>query len=134
MRDEIISMFDNDVFEIVKKPHGRKIVTCRWVFATKKNIDGNVYRYKARLVARGYSQVHGIDYEEVFAPVVRFDKIRFLLGYAARNVDEVKQGDAKTAFLGGDLEEEIYMEIPSIPKDVMDELLKYTSRKHREKY
>lgn len=135
MRDEIISMLDNGVFDIVEKPQGRKIVSCRWVFAHKKDAEGNIYRYKARLVARGYSQVHGVDYDEVFAPVVRFDTLRFMLAYAAKHNLECKQVDVKTAFLYGDLDEEVFMEIPSLPEEVMSVLSKHGSQdgcKHRQ--
>ena len=124
MADEMMSLIDNKVFDIVRKPSNRKIVSCRWVYALKRNGSGDVYRFKSRLVAKGYSQTQGIDYDEVFAPVVRYDTLRFLMAYSARHDFELKHVDVKTAFLHGQLHEDIYMEVPEIPKMVMDELMK----------
>lgn len=124
MVDEMMSLSANDVFDVVHKPEGRKIVSCRWVYALKRNSRGEVIRHKARLVAKGYSQVHGIDYDEVFAPVVRWDTIRFMLAHVAKMDMELKQVDVKTAFLHGTLDEDIYMELPSLPSDVVDAMNK----------
>ena len=78
----------------------------------KSTPEGNILRYKARLVAKGYSQHEGIDYGETFAPVVRYESIRELLAIAATENYEIAKLDVKTAFLNGDLEENIYMQIP----------------------
>ena len=85
------------------------------MFATKKGDRGKIIRYKARLVAKGFTQIQGVDYFQVFAPVLRFDSVRFLLSHVATNNWELMQFDTKTAFLNGELEEEIFMEIPKIP-------------------
>lgn len=124
MVEEMKSLSSNNVFDVVQRPAGRNIVSCRWVFALKRNSNGEVIRHKARLVAKGYSQVQGIDYSDVFAPVVRWDTIRFLLAYAAKWDMELKQFDVKTAFLYGTLDEDIYMEISILSTDVITELMK----------
>ena len=82
------------------------------MFKAKIGVDGEVVRYKARLVAKGYTQIYGIDFEETHAPVTRLESIRALLALVAHHDWEVRQIDVKTAYLYGDLDEEIYMAIP----------------------
>jgi hypothetical protein len=84
---------------------GRKLVRCRWVYRTKSAADGQIRRYKAGLVAKGFQQVHGIDYDETFAPVAKMDSIRLALAIATTKGWEVHQMDVKNAFLLGDLSE-----------------------------
>ena len=93
-------------------PVGRRAIGCKWVFKIKRRADGSIDRYKARLVAKGYSQLYGIDFTETFAPVVRFSSLRAILAIAAAADYEIHQMDVKTAFLNGDLDEDIYMEQP----------------------
>jgi len=88
------------------------IVGSRWVFKIKRNSDGSIQRYKSRLVAQGYTQVEGVDYNEVYSPVARFSAIRSLLAVANANDYEIHQMDVATAFLNGTLDYEIYMEQP----------------------
>jgi transposase InsO family protein len=95
-----------------KLPPDRKAVGCRWVFAIKRNEKGEIVKYKARLVAQGFSQIPGIDYNETFAPVVRFDSLRTILSLAAINNWEVQAIDIKGAYLTADLQEDIYMRQP----------------------
>lgn len=95
-----------------KLPEDRKPISARRVFTRKCNGQGSVVRYKARLVARGYSQCEGIDYTETFAPVVGYESFRTLLALAAINKIKISQFDIKAAFLYGMLEEEIYLELP----------------------
>ena len=90
--------------EVVDCPSNRKTVKCRWTYVLKA--DG---RYKARLVTKGYTQVQGIDYEETFSPVARYESIRYLLAHAALLHWEIKAMDVKLAYLHGMLDEEIYM-------------------------
>jgi len=97
----------------VKPPSGKKIVGCKWIF--KKKVDGSRPEsvwYKVRLVAKGYSQVQGVEFNEVFSPVVKHTSIRVMLSLVAIKDLELEQLDVKTAFLHGDLEEQIYMKQP----------------------
>ena len=112
MKSEVQSMYDNQVWDLVDAPLGVKPVENKWVFKRKTDMDGNLTTYKARLVAKGYRQVQGIDYEETFSPVAMFKSIRILLAIAAFYDYEIWQMDVKTAFLNGDLEEEVYMVQP----------------------
>lgn len=124
MADEMQSLRQNKVWTLVSKPNYRAIVDNRWVFRVKRNVDDNVERYKARLVARGFSQQHGIDYQETFSPVVKFTSIRSILGIAAAEKLNLKQFDVKTAFLYGDLSEDIYMCQPEGFSDGTDNVCK----------
>ena len=91
---------------------GRKLVQCKWVYKTKFAADGSPLKYKAILVAKGYSQVHGIDYNETFSPVAKMDSIRLALAIAASREWEVHHMDVKCAIINGYLIEEIYMQKP----------------------
>jgi hypothetical protein len=110
--EELESLDENNVWEVCKLPVGRKAVGSKWVFKKKYDQNGVLTRYKARLVAQGYTQTYGIDYEETFAPVVRFETIRSILALAVKQDWELYQLDIKTAFLYGQLDEEIYMKQP----------------------
>ncbi|GJX75491.1 transposable element [Tanacetum coccineum] len=113
MGEEIESLHKNNTWALVKLPEGRKVVGCKWVFKKKTGLSGSDnIRFKARLVAKGFSQKEGIDYNEIFSPVVRHTSIRVLLSLVAHHDLELEQLDVKTAFLHGDLEEEIYMSQP----------------------
>ncbi len=97
---------------MVPLPAGRKPVSCKWVFKIKQGANGEVECYKARLVARGFTQTYGVDYNETFAPVAKFTSIRCILVLAALEDMEIHQMDVKTTFLNGKLKKEIYMEQP----------------------
>ena len=97
---------------MVEFPNGRKHVGSKWVFKKKLNAAGEVKKYKAQLVAKGYSQAEGIDYGDIFSPVAKLTSVRFLLSLAATFDLEVVQMDVKMLFLHGDLDEEIYMKQP----------------------
>eukprot|EP00253_Pinus_taeda_P007367 PITA_07367 len=112
MNEEYHSLLANDTWDFVPLPKGRKLVRCKWVYRTKYGPDGKVDKHKARLVAKGFSQVEGIDYTETFSPVAKMNSIRLVFSLAASLKWEVHQMDVKSAFLHGDLHEEIYMEQP----------------------
>lgn len=112
MRDELEAIEANETWELVKLPHGRRAIGSKWVFKTKVDTENKTQRRKARLVAKGFSRKYGIDYNDVFAPVVRGATLRMLLSIAGKRNYIVKQYDVKTAFLNGTLEEEIYMKPP----------------------
>ncbi|THG93569.1 hypothetical protein EW026_g7700 [Hermanssonia centrifuga] len=109
---EIEAFVKAKLFTEVNKPKGRRLVDCKWVYTIKRGPDGEVIKYKARLVARGFTQIEGVDYNETFAPVSKFTSIRSLLALAAVHNLEIHQMDVKSAFLNGDLNEEIYMQCP----------------------
>ncbi|KAL4348515.1 hypothetical protein GQ457_17G027250 [Hibiscus cannabinus] len=109
MKDEMNSMKNNEVWDLVPLPDGVKAIGCKWVFKTKKDSKGNIERYKARLVAKGFTQREGIDYNETFSPISKKDSLRIVLALVAQFDLELQQMDVKTAFLNGDLEEEVYM-------------------------
>ncbi|KAJ4714183.1 Retrovirus-related Pol polyprotein from transposon TNT 1-94 [Melia azedarach] len=113
MGDEMESLHKNQTWELTKRPRDRKIITCKWVYKKKEgetSVEG--IKYKARVVARGFTQREGVDYNEIFSPVVRHTSIRVLLAIVAHQDLELEQLDVKTAFLHGEFEEEIYMTQP----------------------
>ena len=112
MQEEVRSLLQNHTYDLVKLPQGKKAIRNKWVYRLKTKNNGSQLRYKARLVVKGFNQKKGIDFEEIFSPVVKMSSIRVALGLAARLNLEVEQLDVKTAFLHGDLEEEIYMQQP----------------------
>jgi hypothetical protein len=110
--DEIQALIDNGTFELVPLPPGRKAVGSRWVFRIKHNADGSVDRYKGRLVAQGFSQRPGFDYNETFAPTPTWAALRAVIAIAALEDLELESVDISSAFLNGKLEEEVYMRQP----------------------
>ena len=99
MKEEYISPHNNNTLELVNLPPGRKLVKCKWVFKTKFYVDGSPLKYKEILVSKGYSQVHGIDYNETFSPVEKMDSIRLALAIATSKQWEVHHMDVKCDFL-----------------------------------
>lgn len=111
MQREYDSLLENKTWCLEDLPKNKKLINCKWVFKVKSDCDNNVH-YKARLVVKGCSQRKGIDYEETYSPVVRYSSIRFLMSLAVEHNLEIDQMDAVSAFLQGDLEEEIFMVQP----------------------
>jgi hypothetical protein len=109
---EYESLLKNKTWTLAELPKGRKAIGNKWVLKIKRDSEGNIARYKARLVIQGYLQVKGIDYTETFAPVVKYQSLRTLLALAAHYDFEVHQIDFETAFLNSELAEEIYMKQP----------------------
>ena len=111
MRDEMDSLISNRTWKLAELPKGKKALQNKWVYRIKEEHDGSK-RYKARLVVKGFQQKEGIDYNEIFSPVVKLTTIRTILALVAKEDLILEQLDVKTAFLHGVLEEEIYMKQP----------------------
>ncbi|XXG79495.1 hypothetical protein AAC387_Pa09g0546 [Persea americana] len=111
MEDEMKSLSSNQTWDLVQLPKGKKALHNKWVYKLKEEHNGSK-RYKARLVAKGFQQKAGIDYSELFSPVVKLNTIRSVLSIVAVENLHLEQLDVKTAFLHGDLEEDIYMHQP----------------------
>jgi hypothetical protein len=111
-------------FELVKLPENRKPISCKWVFRLKRDINGNIEKFKARLVARGFSQIPGIDFLDTYSPVVRQDTLRTLIAIGAKNDMEIHQLDFVGAYLHAKLEEEIYITQPEDQNDGTGRVLK----------
>ena len=109
MQEEIEALHKNTTWELVPLPHGRKAIGNKWVYKIKRDSNDQVERYRARLVVKGYAQKEGIDFNEIFFPVVRLTTVRIVLAMCATFDLHLEQLDVKTAFLHGELEEEIYM-------------------------
>lgn len=112
MADEIKSLKENKTWLLVDLPVGKKPIQSKWVFKRKFDKEGNISKYKARLVVKGFTQKEGIDYTETFSPVARYGSIRFMLAMAVKYKLKIEQMDAVTAFLQGELSEEIYLSQP----------------------
>ncbi|KAK1627376.1 hypothetical protein QYE76_001691 [Lolium multiflorum] len=113
MQEEMQSLDKNGTWDVVPLPKQKKVVRCKWIFKRKEGLSpSEPPRFKARLVAKGFSQIPGIDYNDVFSPVVKHSSIRAFFGIVAMRDLELEQLDVKTAFLHGELEEEIYMDQP----------------------
>ena len=112
MGEELDQIEKNETWELVPRPKDKNVIGTKWIFRNKLNEDGQVIRNKARLVCKGYAQIEGIDFEETFAPVARMEAIRMILAHACAKNIKVYQMDVKSAFLNGNLEEEVYIEQP----------------------
>ena len=112
MQEEMESLQKNHTYDLVELPKGKKALKNKWVFKIKKDGSGTIIKYKARMVVKGFLQKKGVDFSEIFSPVVKMTSIRVFLGLAASLNLELEQLDVRTAFLHGDLDEEIYMEQP----------------------
>ncbi|GJW09314.1 retrovirus-related pol polyprotein from transposon TNT 1-94 [Tanacetum coccineum] len=112
MQEELNQFIANDVWELVPQPRNMTIIGTKWVFRNKLDENGIVSRNKARLVAQGYNQQEGIDYDETYAPVARLESIRILLAYACTLDFKLFQMDVKSAFLNGFINEEVYVAQP----------------------
>jgi hypothetical protein len=112
MNEELDQIEKNNTWELVPRPEDKNVIGFKWVFKNKMNEKGQVVRNKSRLVYKGHAQVEGQDFDETFAPVARLEAIRMFLAYSCHKNFKVYQMDVKSAFLNGDLEEEVYMEQP----------------------
>lgn len=112
MDHEMKALQENDTWEMVQLPPGRRAISNKWVYRLKTNADGSIDKFKARLVIKGFSQRKGVDYDQTFSPVARMSTIRTLISVAANERMKLAQIDVSTAFLYGDLKETIYMQQP----------------------
>ena len=112
MQEELSQFKRNKVWTLVPRPTNYPIIGTKWVFRNKMNELGNVVKNKARLVAQGYNQDEGIDFDETFAPVARLEAIKLLLAFACHMNFKLFQMDVKSAFLNGFIQEKVYVEQP----------------------
>ncbi|KAL2461812.1 cysteine-rich RLK (RECEPTOR-like protein kinase) 8 [Abeliophyllum distichum] len=112
IEDEMEMIHKNQTWELVPRPTNQKVIGVKWIYKAKVNLDGSIYKYKARLVARGFAQESGVNYFETFAPVARHDTIRLLFALAAQKRWKIHQLDVKSAFLSGELEDDVFVEQP----------------------
>ncbi|KAA0032275.1 Integrase, catalytic core [Cucumis melo var. makuwa] len=118
----------NGTRKMVDLPEGKNAIGLKWVYKSKFAADGSLEKHKACLVAKGYAQQHGIDFEETFSPIARFETVRIVLALAAQQQWPVYQFDVKSAFLNGELQEEVYVEQPEgfVKKDSEEKVYKLT--------
>ena len=111
-QDELLSLRETCTYTMVgiNEVESRNVIGCHWVFAIKTDADGSIEHYKARIIAKGFSQIYQVNYDETFTPVVKWDSICILLMLTAQYDLKVHQMDVKTVFLNGDLDHAIYME------------------------
>lgn len=124
MKEEFNSLIQNKTWELIEKPKNASVIDNKWVYKIKYKSNGEIDRYKARLVVRGFTQEYGINYYETFSPVVKFSSLRAILAIAASKNLLLKQFDIKTAFLNSDLDELIFMKQPKGFEDGSDKVCK----------
>jgi len=126
---ELTSLEAARTWDVVECPKGVNIIGCKWVFKIKRNAAGEIDKYKACLVAKGYSQVQGVDYDETYAPVAQLSSLHTILAIAAQNDWDIDVFDFQSAFLNGKLDkgEDLYMELP--PGYNVDKRLKHAVAK-----
>jgi hypothetical protein len=112
MHKELNNFTRNQIWELIKRPKDHNVIGTKWVFRNKQDQDGIVVRNKTRLVAQGYTQVEGLNFEETYAPVARLEAIRILLAYACAHNIKLYQMDVKSVFLNGYINELVYVEQP----------------------
>jgi hypothetical protein len=112
MTEEYRSILKNDVWDVVPRPEGKFVVTSKWIYKIKHAANGSIKKYKAIFLARGFSQIEGVDYDDTFAPLARYTSIRSIIALVSSMGWKVHQMDVKTTFLNGEIEEEVYIEQP----------------------
>ncbi|XP_018722482.2 uncharacterized mitochondrial protein AtMg00820-like [Eucalyptus grandis] len=112
MESELTALMENHTWDVVPLPPHRKPIGCKWVYKIKFKSDGSIERYKARLVAKGFTQREGFDYHETFSPVAKEVTVRSFLFIATIRNWSLHQMDVHNAILHGDLDEEIYIDLP----------------------
>lgn len=109
MSEEYKALVNQGTWELVRPPAGANIIGCQWIFKVKRNSDGSVARYKARLVANGNQQNEGVDFTETFSPVIKEPTFRIVLSMAVHHSWSIRQLDVSNAFRHGVISEEVYM-------------------------
>ncbi|MCO5550238.1 hypothetical protein L7F22_003721 [Adiantum nelumboides] len=109
MQSEYNSIISNETWELTELPQGKQALPCKWLYKKKYTAEDSELKYKARLVAKVFEQKKGIDFDEIFSPVVKMTTLRLVLGIVATEDLELTQMDVKTVFLHGDLDEDVYM-------------------------
>jgi hypothetical protein len=112
MTEEYQSILKNDVWDVVPRLEGNSILTSKWIYKMKHVVDGSIKKYKEIFVARGFSQIEGVHYDETFAPVARYTSIQSIISLAASMGWKLHQMDVKTTFFNGEIDEEVYIENP----------------------
>ncbi|RVW59291.1 Retrovirus-related Pol polyprotein from transposon TNT 1-94 [Vitis vinifera] len=112
MQSELVALDANHTWSLTPLPPGKKPIGCCWVYKIKRHSDGTIERFKACLVAKGYTQLEGLDYHDTFSPTAKMITVHCLLALAAAQNWSLHQFDVNNAFLHGDLHEEIYMTLP----------------------
>ena len=112
MQEELEQFVRNDVWSLVSRPENTNVIRTKWIFKNKSDASGNITRNKVRLVAQGYTQIEGIDFDDTFAPIARIESIRLLLAVACLLEFKLFQMDVKSVLLNGILNEEVYVEQP----------------------
>ena len=110
MDEEIECIKKNQTWELVDVPKEKDAISVKWIYKTKQDANGNVQKHKARMVARGFTQQPGIDFNETFSPIAHMDTVRTILVISTQNKFHVYQMDVNSTFLNGYLEEEVYVE------------------------
>lgn len=110
MKEEYKLLIENRTWELCLPPKDKKILRSKWIYKVTENAKGKIQRYKVRLVVKDYKQIQGIDYNEVFCPVVRFNTLRCLFTLAAKHDYDIDHLNVITAFFNGNLKEKIYMQ------------------------
>ena len=123
MIEEYQSIMKNDVWDVVPIPKGKSIVTSKWIYKFKHAVDGGIEKYKAKFVARGFSQKEGIYYKENFSPISRYTSIRSVLSLATILKWKIHEMDVKTPFLNGVVEEEVYWSTHSFLRHMIGRLM-----------
>ncbi|OWZ15333.1 polyprotein [Phytophthora megakarya] len=112
IRRDLRSHFSNHTWDAVRRPFGANVIGCKWVFTMKRDGEGNIVRYNARLVAQRFHQRYGVDYWDTYSPVPSLNTVRVFLAMCCQRGHLIRQLDVKTAFLNGDLEETVFMRAP----------------------
>jgi len=112
MQVELLALEKSGTWDIVNLPSHAKPIGCRWIYKVKPHVNGSIERYKALLVAKGYTQIDGLDYFDTFSPVAKLATVRLVMALASINNWHLHQLDVNDAFLHGELEEDVYMIVP----------------------